>query len=107
MSIQKNRLLMEQQIKRLRGELNEAKKPIPKFETGWDVIEYLDGISTFKKYRNKSAQYDDMYFRIPIDVWNKTLGWSKAEVKKLDGELQAYEGGINHEDDEIWVFGGA
>ena len=101
---------METQIKRLRGELNEAKIPLPKFDKGFnghDIIDLFDGISSLKKYRNKSAQYDDAYFTFPIEDWNKLVGWSKQDVKKINSHIESYEGGIEWYSDEVFVTGGA
>jgi len=92
---------------KLRDLINEGKKPIPKFNFGWELIDYLDTIPKFKKYRNKNATYDDPFFQIPWNVWNNVLGWTKADIDKIRDGLEPYEGDISYFKDGIHVTGGA
>ena len=88
-------------------DLLEGKKPIPKFHNGWQIIDYLDDIPAFKKYRNKNANYDDVYFKIPTDVFIKVLGWTNSDIDKIRDGLEDYEGTIDYHKDGIYIFGGA
>ena len=88
-------------------DLLEGKKPIPKFQNGWEIIDYFDTITAFKKYRNKNAKYDDVYFKIPNDVFVKVLGWTNSDIDKIRDNLEDYEGTIDYHKDGIYVFGGA
>jgi hypothetical protein len=64
------------------------------FNTGWDVIGYLDDIPELKKYRNKAASYDDEYYLIPTDVFTQVTGWTEEDVRNINDNLEPYEGNI-------------
>ena len=66
----------------------------PNFNTGWDVIGYLDDIPELRKYRNKAASYDDQYYLIPTDVFTQVTGWTEEDVKNINDNLEPYEGNI-------------
>ena len=66
----------------------------PNFNTGWDVIGYLDDIPALRKYRNKAAMYDDQYYLIPTDVFTQVTGWTEEDVKNINDNLEPYEGSI-------------
>jgi hypothetical protein len=95
--------------------IKESVKPIPNFNTGWEIIRYLDTIPAFKKYRIKGAEYDDSFFEIPVDVFTKTLGWTKEDVDDISNNLESYEGSITwnstnrnrYKENMIIVNGGA
>ena len=93
----------------LKSILSESKKPIPSFKTGYDIIDYFYTIKEFRKYYNKNASYDDVYFEIPSDVFKKVLGWTVKDVKRIKSKLEPYEGNIHwdREEDDIAVLGGA
>ena len=74
--------------------INESKKPIPKFKTGHDIIDYFDNIKAFQQYRNENAMYDDAFYTIPEKVFVKTLGWTVEDVQKIADKLESYEGTI-------------
>ena len=87
--------------------INEAKLPIPDFKTGWEIIDFLDEIPEFKKFRNDVAQYDDTYFLIPRKEWDRHVGWSIKEVQDMNDKLDNYEGSIDHQGKFVHVMGGA
>ncbi len=86
-----------------------------KWRTGWDIIEDFDKISKFNQYRIRNAQYDDMYFLIPTDVFTKVTGLTERDVDRIDHGLEAHEGSINwentnvnkHEENTVRVNGGS
>jgi hypothetical protein len=98
--------------------LNEGKFIIPKpdmgrvykekdFQTGWDIIEYLDGFTSLRKYKNTAAEYDDSWYSIPRKVWDKVIGWSDKEMDNLNKNLEDYEGSLHYNDKEVSLIGGA
>jgi hypothetical protein len=86
------------------SQLNE--KQIPDFTAGDEIIHYFDTIPSFKQYRDEDAAYDDIYYRIPMDVISKELGWTQEDLSKIASNLEPYAGSINWDDNEMLVFGG-
>jgi hypothetical protein len=92
-------------MKELAGILKENQTP--DFETGYEIINYFDTTPAFKQYRDEDASYDDIYYRIPMDVISKQLGWTQEDIAKIDSNLEPYAGSISWDDNELLVFGGA
>jgi hypothetical protein len=92
-------------MKKLAGILKENQTP--DFTAGDQIIHYFDTISAFKQYRDEDAAYDDIYYRIPMDVISKQLGWTQEDIAKINSNLEPYAGSINWDDNELLVFGGA
>jgi len=86
--------------KLVRESLNENKKPIPDFTTGWEVISFFRDIPEFDPYYNDEAQYDDVYFEIPAKVFSNVLGWTAKDVQAINWELESYEGSISWNDED-------
>lgn len=76
------------------GRLLKESSTMPQFETGYDVIEYLDSIPEFKPYRNIEASYDDSFYEIPTDVFNKVTGLTQSDVEDINQNLEVYTGNI-------------
>jgi hypothetical protein len=107
MKQQINEIRRMQQLAGIISESQSSKKPVPKFETVWEIIDYFDEIPSFEEYKNKEASYDDTYFEIPADVFSKELGWTEEDIDQIDNNLESYEGSINWLENEIVVTGGA
>lgn len=107
--------IKEWQDKYVKQPLNEGKKPIPKFTIAADIEEYFDKIPAFKKYKNKNASYDDEIYEIPTSVFTKVLGWTEKDVKRINQNLEAYEGTLDWEntnpnkykENQVTLMGGA
>lgn len=94
-------------MKDLLDDLSEQSMNEAKFNDGHDLIDYFDGKSEFKKYRNKDASYDDSYYTIPLSVVKKVLGWDKNTIKKINKGLESYSGSIFVTGDEVHITGEA
>jgi hypothetical protein len=70
-----------------------------KWHTGWNIIDDFDKIPQFKKFRIKGAEYDDVYFEIPTDIFTKVTGLNEKDVIRIDRQLDSYEGNISWNSD--------
>jgi len=85
------------------------------FNTGWGLIDYLDDIPEFRKYKNKNASYDDIYYEIPTKIFTQVTGWGEKEVEDIQSGLEPYEGSITwintnpnkYKENKVLVIGGA
>jgi len=87
--------------------IKEAIKEPKSFETGHELLSFFKSIPEFRKYHNKDASYDDIYFDIPLNVFNKVLPtWTKDKVTKISNNLDMYTGDIHWHSSGITVLGG-
>lgn len=89
------------------SESQMREKQIPNFTAGDEIIHYFDTIPAFKQYRDEDAAYDDIFYRIPMSVISKQLGWTQEDLIKIDSNLEPYAGSISWDDNEMLVLGGA
>lgn len=87
--------------------LSERNVPTPKFREGYAIISFIeDKISEWNKYRIKGASYDDVIYKIPMDVVHLTMGWTVKHIKDINKKLYDYTGGMDITKDgkylEIW-----
>lgn len=88
--------------------LKEAKLPIDKsWRFGGQIIQFFDTIPELKKYRDPSATYDDPHFTIPIEDFQRIVGWTEQEVNEIDDRLEDYEGYIMWSKKGVLVGDGA
>jgi hypothetical protein len=88
---------------------------VPNFKDGYEIIDYLDNIPEFEKYKNEDASYDDQYYLIPTDIFTKVTGWTEEDVKNIDDNLEPYMGTITwtntnpnqYQENTVSVTGGA
>lgn len=72
------------------------------------LIEYLDKIATFKKFRNPNASYDDSYYiKVPYELLVK-YGFSHAVFDKIESNTIDNGGGIYADETTgaITIYGG-
>lgn len=101
------RNIVKEEISKVLSE-NEAKLPIDKsWGSGGEIIEFFDSIPALEKYRDPSATYDDPHFTIPIEDFQKIVGWTEQEVEEIDLRLEDYEGYIMWSKEDVEVGDGA
>jgi hypothetical protein len=97
------------------GKLLKEISQLPPLETGYDLISWLDSIPEFKPYRNTEASYDELYYEIPTNVFNKVTGLTQGDVEKINQNLEVYTGRISwnetnpnkYKEHTVLVSGGA
>tara|TARA_Y100000296_G_C5109468_1_gene224359 strand:+ start:429 stop:755 length:327 start_codon:yes stop_codon:yes gene_type:complete len=78
----------------IKEEIKRVLKENRNLDSFYEIIKYLDSIPELKKYRNESASYDDEYYLIPTDVFTRVTGLTEEDVKRIDDNLENYEGSI-------------
>lgn len=76
-------------------------------KTIYDLIDYLDQFPELKQYRNDDAAYDDAYYdNVPLDDFIAVSNLTLDDLKRIDDNLDAYEGSVVIMDNTVSVFGG-
>jgi hypothetical protein len=74
--------------------------PIQKFYTNlihskneicsYEFAQLLDDSGMFPEYRNWEADYDDVYYYIPLDKWIEKTGLYEKDIEAIDGCFRDY-----------------
>ena len=76
--------------------------------TVYTLIDELDEIKAFSKYRNKNASYDDAFYKdIPIKLFIKHTKFKNVkDIENFNNQLKSYEGDVSIDNDTIRIHGG-
>lgn len=92
----------------LTEQLISIRKEIMSENNAGNMIIIFQDEKLFEKYRNTNAQYDDEYYRIPYDIFYKTLNINRTEINDLIHNIESsYDGDIWLDNNEIVFYGGA
>lgn len=61
----------------------------------WGLRGLLDETRIFARYRNWDAQYDDCFFRIPLDEWIEQTGLTREQTEAVGNCFSPYMGSIH------------
>ena len=93
---------------KLKHLLLERQIETPKFKTGEDILDFIGkNVPEWKKYKIKGRGYDEVQYKIPLDVVKQTFGWTPRHIEDINKKLVDYTGGISAENGymEIWGEG--
>ena len=69
------------------------------------LLGLLDQTEIFKQYRNWEAEYDECYFKIPLDEWTKKTGLTIKQTQKVNDCFDPYMGSLNIYGETVCITG--
>jgi len=78
------------------------------FRAAVQLVEWLDSnYPELDKYRNHEAQYDDVWYSIPFDIWESVTGLSMGDINRIAQSFDDYEGSVMYYGDTVSILCGA
>ena len=78
------------------------------FTMASQLVSWLDeNFPELRMYRNEDAEYDDMWYQIPYDTFNRVTGLTGFDIDQINNNFEDYEGSIYLQEDTVTIHGGA